>query len=196
VEYHGTVAFTITPSSGYDIASVTGCGGTLNGNTYTTGAITADCTVSALFGIKTYTVTPSAGAGGTINPSIAQTVNHGSTMSFSISPDTGYDIASVTGCGGTLNGNTYTTGAITVDCTVSATFAIKSYTLTVNTAGSGSGTVTGAGTYTFGTTVTVAAAADTGSTFAGWSGDCSGTDNPTTVLMDGPKTCTATFLLL
>lgn len=70
---------------------------------------------------STYTVTASAGTGGTISPSSA-TVNSGKTASFTVTPSTGYSIASVTGCGGTLKGNTYTTGAITADCTVSASF--------------------------------------------------------------------------
>jgi|WetSurMetagenome_2_1015567.scaffolds.fasta_scaffold00031_69 hypothetical protein len=67
------------------------------------------------------------------------------------------------------------------------------YPLTVNTAGTGSGTVTGAGIYDSGATATVTATAATGSKFSGWSGACAGTTSPTTVLMDGAKTCTATF---
>lgn len=72
---------------------------------------------------------------------------------------------------------------------------VESFTLTANTAGTGYGTVTGAGTYDAGTTATVTAEAATGSTFTGWSGDCTGTTNPTTVLMDRAKTCTANFTL-
>jgi uncharacterized repeat protein (TIGR02543 family) len=67
--------------------------------------------------------------------------------------------------------------------------------LTVNTAGTGTGTVTGGGTYDYGTTHPVTATAATGSSFTGWSGDCSGTISPFDVLMDGNKTCTATFNL-
>lgn len=52
------------------------------------------------------------------------------------------------------------------------------YTLMASTAGTGSGVITptaGTYTYTTGTVVTFTAAADTGSVFTGWSGDCSGT---------------------
>lgn len=71
-----------------------------------------------------YTVTPSAGSGGSISPSSAQTVAHGSTTSFTVSPNSGYSISSVGGtCGGTLSGNTYTTNAITSNCTVVASFS-------------------------------------------------------------------------
>jgi hypothetical protein len=126
VIYNGTASFTVTPNSGYHISSVTGCGGTLAGNTYTTGPITVDCTVTASFapGPATYTVTPSAGANGSISPSTKQVVPYNSVISFTVTPNPGYRIASVTGCGGTLDEDTYTTGLITVDCTVTATFAI------------------------------------------------------------------------
>jgi len=69
-----------------------------------------------------YSVTPSAGTGGTISPSTVQTVNHGSTTSFTVIPTAGYTATVGGTCGGTLSGTTYTTNAITGICTVSATF--------------------------------------------------------------------------
>jgi hypothetical protein len=102
---------------------VTGCGGTLVGNTYTTGPITGNCAVNATFTANIYIVTPNAGAGGSLTPPTAQTVAFNGTTAFSVNPNAGFGIASVTGCGGTLVGNTYTTGPITEDCTVTATFA-------------------------------------------------------------------------
>jgi YD repeat-containing protein len=126
VDYNSTTSFTVSPDAGYHIASVSGCGGTLTGNIYTTGPITSDCTVTASFAVNAYTVTPSAGANGTIDPSTPQTVNYNSTISFTVTPNTGYSIASVTGCGGTLSGNTYTTGPITSNCTVTASFTSSS----------------------------------------------------------------------
>ncbi len=123
VTHGNTTSFTVTPDANYQIATVTGCGGTLSGNTFTTGAVTADCTVSASFIINSYTVSASAGVGGGISP-VSATVDHGNTTSFTINPDPNYQIATVTGCGGTLSGNTYTTGAITAACAVDATFAL------------------------------------------------------------------------
>jgi len=119
-----TTAFTITPDAHYRIADVTGCGGSLDGDTYTTGAITADCTVSATFEIVTHTVTPEAGDNGTIAPDSPQTVNDGDTAEFTVTPAPNYVIGSVTGCGGSLEGDVYTTGAITGNCTVTATFTL------------------------------------------------------------------------
>ena len=128
-------SFTIATGNGYSIGSVSGCGGSLTGNTYTTAAITTACTVSATFTINSYTITATAGDGGSISPP-SQTLKHGETASFTVTANTGYSIGSVSGCGGSLTGNTYTTAAITTACTVSATFTINSYTITA-TAGEG-----------------------------------------------------------
>lgn len=80
----------------------------------------ANATVSVSGGAS-YTVTPSAGANGTISPNTAQTVSSGATTQFTVTPSGGYT-ASAGGCGGSLVGTTYTTGAITGNCTVTATF--------------------------------------------------------------------------
>ena len=87
-----------------------------------------------------------------------------------------------------------------VDDLPPATFA-----LTVGKSGAGSGTVTSAPagincgadcseTYTDGTVVTLTAAPQTGSTFAGWSGDADCNDG--SVTMSTARNCTATFDLL
>jgi hypothetical protein len=45
-----TTTCTLTPVSGFKISVASGCGtGILNGSTYTTGAITGNCTVTATF---------------------------------------------------------------------------------------------------------------------------------------------------
>ena len=150
VNYDGTTSFTVTPKTGYSVGTVTGCNGSLSGNTYTTGPITSACTVSASFAANStsYTVTPSAGTGGSINPSTAQTVNYDGTTSFTVTPKTGYSIGTVTGCNGTLAGNTYTTGPITSACTVSASFAANSTTYTITASPGANGTMSPAGAVT------------------------------------------------
>ena len=126
-----TARFTIAPNSGYQIASVTGCGGSLSGVTYTTGPITEACTVSASFAAEqTYIVTATAGLGGTITPA-TQTVEAGATARFNVTPNSGYVVASVTGCGGSLSGATYTTGPITGNCTVNASFTASTVIVTL-----------------------------------------------------------------
>jgi uncharacterized repeat protein (TIGR02543 family) len=70
------------------------------------------------------------------------------------------------------------------------------HTLTVNTAPQGGGSVAfnpPGGTYDAGTEVTLTATPAVGYQFSGWSGDLSGSTNPTTITMDGDKNVTATF---
>lgn len=151
----GTIAMlTVTPDSGFSIVSVTptGCTGTLAGNIYTTGPITADCIVSASFVAVTefYTVTASAGAGGAMTPT-SVSVPRGASAVLTIMPDSGFSIASVSpdGCTGTLSGNIYTTDAITAHCAVAASFAanvaIDTFTVTASAGAGGSITPTSVG---------------------------------------------------
>ena len=140
VNHNATTSFTVTPDAGYHAVMSGTCGGNLVGSTYTTNPVTADCKVTASFAIDTHTVTPSAGAHGTINPSTAQTVNYNATPSFTVTANAGY-LAVMSGtCGGTLDGNTYTTNPITADCTVNASFAVAA-PLTITTASLPTGTV-------------------------------------------------------
>jgi hypothetical protein len=90
---------------------------------------------------------------------------------------------------------------------VTATFAIRSHTISVSTTGgTGSGTVTSvpaginapatpAAAFAYGTTVTLTAAAAGGSNFSGWSlAGCPGVGS-CDVFVDGAKSVTATFTL-
>ena len=94
-----TFTFTLTPNSGQSIVSVTSsCGGSLSGNTFTTGAsaMFSTCTVIANFGIPvpTYTLTYTAGANGTISGTSPQTVNSGDSGSAILAvPNAGYSFA-------------------------------------------------------------------------------------------------------
>jgi len=124
-----STSFTVSPLPGYALDTVSGCNGSLSGNTYTTGPVTEDCQVTATF-VKAWTVTPEAGAGGTIWPASPQVVRDGQTTEFTISPYPSHNIASVSGCNGQLNGTKYQTGSIDSDCTVQASFAIKRFTVT------------------------------------------------------------------
>jgi len=120
---------TVTPNTGFKPASVTGCGGTLNGTSFTTGPISADCSVTASFAALTFTVTPAVTGSGTLSPASSQMVSYGASSSFTVTPGSGYQVASVTGCGGILSGANFTTGAVSADCTVSATFTPVGTTL-------------------------------------------------------------------
>ena len=99
---------------------------------------------------------------------------------------------------GTFNWNTRIATFSFPGCTGTTTFP-----LTVNVAGTGSGTVTStpagiscpgtcSATFAGGTSVTLTASAAAGSTFAGWSGACTGTGS-CTVKMNAAQSVTATF---
>ena len=80
--------------------------------------------MQANFTLNQYTITTSAApaAGGSVSCS-PNPVDHGSTSTCTITTNSAYTLQGVTGtCGGTLNGNTYTTNAITSACTVQANF--------------------------------------------------------------------------
>lgn len=66
-------------------------------------------------------VTTSANEGGSISPATVSVVP-GGTASFTLSPQGNFMVAGVYGCGGTLNGNTYTTGRVSESCTIQAKF--------------------------------------------------------------------------
>jgi fibronectin type 3 domain-containing protein len=100
----------------YDVRSKDGVG-----NTSSYSSI-AQATTSAP---ATYTATPSERLnhnGGVINPSSAQSITEGNTTTFSITPSGGYTALASGTCGGSLSGTTYTTNAITANCTVVADY--------------------------------------------------------------------------
>ena len=123
-----SAVFVLTPTQGHQISGVSGsCGGTLTGSTFTTDPVTADCTVEANFELIPvyWTVSPSAAPGGAITPSSTQQILDGTTTQFTVTPNNGYEIASVGGtCGGSLSGSTFTTNTIVANCSVEATFSL------------------------------------------------------------------------
>ena len=84
-------------------------------------AVTRTVNVLAEAVEDTYTVSTNSGANGSISPESAS-VNQGSNTTFTLTPSANYEIDTVTGCDGSLSGNTYTTDAISSACTVSVTF--------------------------------------------------------------------------
>ncbi|TWI65758.1 putative repeat protein (TIGR02543 family) [Desulfobotulus alkaliphilus] len=179
VAHGSTATFTVTPEEGYT-ASVGGtCGGNLAGATYTTNPVTGACTVETTFSQNSYEVTPSSGDHGSISPDTTQAVAHGSTATFTVTPEEGYTALVGGTCGGNLAGTTYTTNPVTGACTVSATFDLKTYTVTYNANSATSGTAPDTQTKTHGQDLTLATnsgnLARTGYTFAGWNTKAGGT---------------------
>jgi uncharacterized repeat protein (TIGR02543 family) len=172
--------------------------------------------VTASFALNTYTLSVSkAGTGsGTVTSvpagidcggDCSQPYDYNTVVTLSAAASTGSTFSGWSGAGCSGTG----TCQVTMDAakSVTASFTLSTYTLSVSKAGTGSGTVTSvpAGIdcggdcsqpYDYNTVVTLSAAASTGSTFSGWSGaGCSGTGT-CQVTMNAAKSVTANFSLI
>ncbi len=91
--------------------------------------------------VGTYTITASAGAGGSISPSGAVPINYGADQSFSITPNAGYRISDVLVDGSSVGAVTsYTFHGVTAEHTISASF-VAIAPLSITTSSLPSGTV-------------------------------------------------------
>ena len=153
--------FTVTPNDCYEIASVTvnGTPVTPTNNIYTIANVAEAQSINATFGLISYSVTTSAGNGGTITGA-PTSVNCGEGYTFTVTPNDCYEIASVTvnGTPVTPTNNIYTIANVAEAQSINATFGLISYSVTTS-AGNG-GTITGAPTsvncgegYTFSVTL-------------------------------------------
>ncbi len=139
VRQGATTTFTVSPATGYEIDSVSGCGGSLTGSQYSTGAVNAACTVTASFKKQSFLLSAKAGTGGSITPA-EQRLFYGDKAEWAVKAQTGYQIDQVAGCNGSLNGETFSVATVTSACEVNASFKKLSYT--VSAAASAGGTVT------------------------------------------------------
>ena len=138
--------FSIAAASCYSISDVLVDGGSVGAvSTYTFLNVTAAHTISASFSLNTYTITASAGAGGSISPSGAVTVNCGDNQSFSISFVGCNSIADVLVDGVSVGAvASYTFLNVQANHTIAASFTVGSQSI-VASAGSG-GSISPSGT--------------------------------------------------
>ena len=129
--------------------------------------VTSDVTANAIFAIDTYTLAYTAGNGGSIVGSSTQVVNFGSNgTTVTATPNTGYHFVSWSD--GVLTAARQDL-AVAANVTVTANFAINTYTITFNSNG---GSAVTAITQAPGTAVSAPTApTKAGSTFAGWFSD-------------------------
>jgi uncharacterized repeat protein (TIGR02543 family) len=155
-----------------------------------------DYTVEISAGCTQYTLTTNTVGNGsiTLNPT-GGTYCAGTIVTLTATPDAGWQFDGWSGdLSGTANPTTITMNS---NKNITATFSqipVQQYTLTVIIVGQGSVTLNPpGGVYDEGTVVTLTAVPDSGWQFDNWSGDLSGTQNPTTIIMDSDKTVTVTF---
>jgi uncharacterized repeat protein (TIGR01451 family) len=155
----GTTSFTVTPAAGYSPVFAGTCpAGSFVANTYTTGAVTADCTVDISFTNTgtLYTATPNSPAGGSIIGG-DKVVAPGGSATWKLVPNSGFLPSATVGgtCGaGTWNTSKteYTVSPINANCTVNFAF-VNAYTVsgTVSATSPGTGTITAGGVQTVAT---------------------------------------------
>jgi hypothetical protein len=109
-----TGTFTVPLNAVYKAFSVSGFTGPIGVTDFTAGQAT-----------QTFTVTPSASAGGTISPSTPQTVESGKSVTFTFTPSSGYHIMSVLvdNVAQVPAPTSYTFSNVTADHKVSVTFS-------------------------------------------------------------------------
>jgi hypothetical protein len=146
--------------------------------------------------IPTYTLAiNNLGSGSvTLDPATGPYVR-GSVVTLIATADAGNKF---TGFSGDVSG-TSKIGTIVMDGnkTVTANYvSTAQYTLTINVVGSGSVLLNpvNTGVYDAGTVVNLNAIANTGNLFVDYSGDITSGTNPSSIVMDGNKTVTATFV--
>ena len=127
VDAYKDQTFTITPDPNYKILDVVVDGKSLGAlSTYTFERVRSNHTITATFASNQYTITASAGSGGTISPSGEQKVNPGSSLTFTISADADHAVWDVMVDGISAGPvDTYTFDNVSSDHTIHATFVKK-----------------------------------------------------------------------
>ena len=143
VNYGSSQSFTIMANTGYHITDVIVDGTTDLGtaNSYAFDNIVDDHSIVASFAINQVTITASSDDNGQVSPSGSVVVNYGGSQSFTFTPNTGYQIADVlvngTSVFSSLVNGQYTISDVTGDTTISASFAINTYTIMVDAGANG-----------------------------------------------------------
>nr|MCR5114610.1 T9SS type A sorting domain-containing protein [Bacteroidales bacterium] len=148
VNYGDSLAVSITPADCYDIASVVVNGESIAAtDSYVFRQITENQTLDVMFAQREYTLTATAGEGGTVTPAGATTVACGNSQTYTVVPDEGYEIAYLMVDGDSVAAaGSYTFSDIREDHTFEAYFTLQMFTVEI-TAGEG-GNVTPNGTVT------------------------------------------------
>ncbi len=164
VSHGGSQTYLIGPDAGYHIAEVvvdSVSQGATTSVTFTN--VTSNHTISATFAPNTYTITASPSTNGTITPPGVTNVSHGGSQPYLIVPDEGYHVVDVVVDGvsqGAITSYPFTN--VTGDHTISATFALNTYTITASAGPGGSISPAGATTVPSGGGQAYSIAADAG----------------------------------
>jgi len=196
------VTLTAIPNSGYVFDNWVGdLSGTQNPATIT---MNSNKTVVAVFTQQQqqqqYTLNVSvspAGAGSVVLNPAGGVYTAGTQVTLTAIANSGYVFDNWVGdLSGTQNPATITMDSNKTVVAVFTQQQQQQYTLSVSVSPAGAGSVSlnpPGGVYTAGTVVQLTAQANSGYQFVSWSGDVTGTSNPTTVTMNSNKNVTANF---
>lgn len=109
------------------------CGGSGGGGSSSVSSRASSAASSSVQPIV-YTLNTQTSGSGSISPTTAQ-VTAGNAQSFSLSPEAGFEVATLSGCSGNINGLVYTTSAINAACTLAVSFVPIDYSLGGNVTG-------------------------------------------------------------
>jgi hypothetical protein len=127
----GNQTFTFTPDSGYHVADVK-INGTPSPAAVTAGSyqftnVQADATIAVTFAANGFVISASAGPNGTISPLGDTTVTPGANQTYTMSPDTGFRLDTITVDGvvkAPTAANSYTFTNVTAAHTIAVTFKV------------------------------------------------------------------------
>jgi len=156
--------FTIIPDSGYDIVDVLVDGVSQGAiGSYSFSQVSADHTITVEFAVNTYTISAAAGDHGDIDPVGDTEVAYGGSQTFTIVPDDGCSVASVVVDGvdkGLLT--SYTFEDIDANHTITANFAVDTYTISASAGANGSVSPAGTASVEHGGSATFTITPDSG----------------------------------
>ena len=166
--YGEEVTFTVTPSEGYEIESIKLNGvditSLFNNGSYTLKGVTADQELYATFKPLVYAVHISCGSNGTVTAD-SETISHGQSVSFTITPNEGYMIEEVlyngTDVTNKVKNGIYTIANVNGDVNLSVTFKIAEFNISV-VCGTGGSVTSSAQFVNYGESVTFIITPDEG----------------------------------
>jgi uncharacterized repeat protein (TIGR02543 family) len=187
-----SVILQATPNTGCHF--VNWSGDTSGTDSSVTITMNSNKSVTANFAINTYTLSMTATNGSVTKNPDKTSYNYGEQVTIQATPNTGYHFVSWSGdASGTNSSVTITMNS---NKSVTANFAINTYTLSI-TAINGSVTKNPNKTsYNYGEQVTIQAVPNTGYAFTSWAGDASESNNPVTLTMNANKSATANFVYM
>ena len=148
VAFGGAATFTITPAANHHVANVLVDGVSVGAvSSFTFANVTAVHTISATFELDTFLLASSAGPNGSISAS--QTVAHGSSATFTLTPAANHHVANVLVDGVSVGAvASFTFSNVTAAHTISATFDIDTFLL--SSSASADGTISTSRTVAYG----------------------------------------------